>query len=144
MSDPRTALAHLVAKLSADGELSDADLATIHDAALTQVNTIVADREWAAAAHVHDASHLPVITFDPEELEAYLADPDHDDEGDELPPGDRIPEHVDASAIVCHDCRRGLINDVGDVPLLVCPTLAGRRPRDMIPAAGGAVECGRP
>ena len=121
MVDPRAALAELIAKLSADGDLSDGDLRQIHDAAVAQTDAILADRRWAEAAHVHDAPHLPVITL-------------RDDGG----------EDVDASAIICHDCRRDLVSDAGTVPLLVCPTLHGRRPAALLPGPGGAVECGRP
>lgn len=144
MTDPRTALADLIEKLSADGDLSDDDLRQIHDAAVGQTNAIVGAKRWAEFAHVHDAPHLPVTTFDPAELEACLADPQYDAEGGLIPPGDRIPELVDTSAVICCDCRRALVSDAGMVPVLVCPTLHGRRPRELEPVPGGAVECGQP
>jgi len=150
VTDPRTALADLIAKLSEDGDLSDDDLRQIHDAAVGQTNAIVVAKRWAEFAHVHDAPHLPVVTFDPDALLAYLADPQYHEviiKGESftemIPPGERVPELVDASAVICCDCRRALVSDAGETPILVCPTLHGRRPRELEPVPGGAVECGR-
>ncbi len=51
----------------------------------------------------------------------------------------------DQNTFRCHDCGRGLINDAGTEPLLVCPKLQGRRPPALRPSkATGAVECGQP
>lgn len=146
MSDPRTALAELVAKLSEDGDLSEDDLRQIHDAAVAQTNAIVEAKAWADLAHIHDEPHLPVVTLEEEALKAYLVDPEHREvEGrrEMVPPDERVPELVDASAVICHDCHRGLVSDIGDAPLLVCPTLHGRRPAHLVPGRGQAVECGR-
>lgn len=146
MTDPRTALAELVEKLSADGDLSEDDLRLIHDAAVAQVNVIVEARAWAEHAHVHEAPHLPVVTLEEEALKAYLAAPEYRDvDGEQVmvPPQERVPEQVDASAVVCHDCGRALVSDAGTLPILVCPTLHGRRPLHLVPGAGEAVECGR-
>ena len=52
------------------------------------------------------------------------------------------PEVSDASGVICHDCKRGLIRDPGGI--FVCPKLHGRRPGEMTPSNGtGAVECGQ-
>lgn len=154
MTDPRIALAELVEKLSADGDLSEDDLRQIHDAAVAQANVIVEAKAWAEHAHVHEAPHLPVVTLEKAALEAYLADPEYREvevvgKGRErlldrvvVPPEERVPEHVDASAVMCCDCRRALVSDAGTEPILVCPTLHGRRPRHLVPGAGEAVECG--
>lgn len=54
------------------------------------------------------------------------------------------PHTADAVGLACCDCRRGLVADVTELRVLVCPTLHGRRPRDMVPVeTEGAVECGR-
>ena len=146
MSDPRTALAELVEKLSADGDLSEDDLRQIHDATVAQTNAIIEAKAWAELAHVHDDPHRPVITFDKDALKVYLAAPEYrevDGEQVMVPPGERLAEMVDTSAMVCHDCGRALVSDAGTMPILVCPSLHGRRPPHLVPGPGGAVECGR-
>lgn len=144
MTEVRDAIQLLVRELMMDGDLSDADLARIAEATAAERLRIAEEQAWATTAHVHDEPHRSVITFDPDELKAYLAAPDHREDGSEVPPGDRIEEHVDASGMVCHDCLRPLVSDRGSVRILVCPTLHGRRPPALVPGEDGAVECGRP
>lgn len=119
------ALAHA---LTQDETMEDADLARIAAAADREHARIVSERSWAATAHVCEVPHAPVIT-----TEAF-------DEGGRS--GER--EVVDASGVVCHDCGRALVSDVGTEPVLVCPSLHGRRPRELAVGPGQAVECGRP
>ena len=148
MPDVRTALSDLVEKLSADGDLSDEDLALIHDAAVAQATAVQEAKRWAELAHVHDEPHRPVVTLDGDALLAYLAAPDFTEGPDGalgmVPPDQRVPEHVDASGVICHDCGRDLVADAGTTRVLVCPSLHGRRPGDMVPTdPDGALECGR-
>lgn len=121
MPEPiRDRLATLVAELAADGELSDADLAAIHDAAVSQTLAIKDAAAWREKAHLHEEPHVPVITLDA-------------DGGEE----------TDASGVRCHDCGRDLVSDAGTARILVCPTIHGRRPADLEPAdPDHAVECG--
>lgn len=152
MTDARAALADLVAQLSADGELDEADLVLIHNAAVAQAQAIQQTKQWAAVAHVHDEPHAPVTTFDPKDLAAYLESPDYrtvstpDGDLEEIvPPGERIAELVDTSGVICHDCGGQLVADSTHQRILVCAKLHGRRPPELVPAhPDGAVECGQP
>ena len=55
------------------------------------------------------------------------------------------PESVDASGVICHDCKQYLLSDAGSERILVCPRVHGHRPAGMVPKhADGAVECGQP
>lgn len=120
MSDARGSLVHLVNTLAADGELDAADLARIEAAIGAERRRIDEERHWRERARVVDEPHEPVVTI--------------------LPDGS---EDVDVSRVVCDDCGRGLIADAGSEPVLVCPRLHGRRPRDLRPThPTGAVCCG--
>lgn len=130
----------LIAELAADGDLSPDDLARIHDAARAAHADVKAEQDWRSTAHVHDVAHAPIVSFDADELKAYLADG-----GDPDKAGDFLGELVDASGVICHDCQRELVSDKGDRRLLVCSRLHGRRPGELVPEhPDGAVECGRP
>jgi rRNA maturation endonuclease Nob1 len=120
-------LTTLTAELAADGELSDTDLKLIADAAEAMAAAIVDARNlsafWQEHAHVHKVAHRPKLTVT------------HPKDSDPL-------ETVDVSGFVCHDCGRGLINDTGTEPLLICPQVAGWRPAGLVPEPAYAVECG--
>ena len=119
MTDIRASLADLVARLSADGDLDDLDLALIHDAAVAEANARQQAKKATERAHIHDVPHRPVITV-------Y-----------------NWGEDVDASGIVCHDCGRELVSDAGTTRVLVCPRIHGNRSPTMLPDdPDGAVECG--
>lgn len=113
------ALGELMRELAADGELDDADLARIADAAARERGRITSERTAAERAHVHDEPHVSVVTTGADGV-----------------------EEVDASGVVCHDCQRALVSDAGSLRILVCPTLHNRRPSQLVPVADGAVECG--
>lgn len=120
MTDPRGALVHLANELAMDGDLSDDDLAIIADAAAAMRGRIVAERTVAERAHVVDTPHRVVVTT-----------------------ADDGTETVDASGMVCGDCGRELVSDVGTSRILVCPRVHGRRPHALRPTdPDGAVHCG--
>lgn len=138
------ALVALVNTLMVDGDLTDDDLGRIREAAVRERKRIGAERTWAETAHVHDEPHAPVVTFAKEDMAVFKAMQRAHADPDSLQPGDHIPEQVDASGVICHDCRRDLVSDAGSLRILVCPSLHGRRPRDLVPRdPDGAVECGR-
>ena len=126
-----SALHDLVTQLAADGSLSEDDLRQIGAAMAGTADRLVASRGMralvASTAHVHKVRHAPVVT-------AHAAFKGQ--------AKDEWPEDVDASHMVCHDCGRGLINDIGTAPLLLCPQVHGLRPTELDPAEGQAVECG--
>ena len=129
MTDIRADMLELVHALVADEALEDADLQRICVAIGLEYRAIGAERAWAETAHVHAEPHRPVTT-----LVAF-------DEGGRS--GER--EETDASGVVCHDCSRALVSDVGSQRVLVCPSLHGRRPAALVPEdPDHAVECGRP
>lgn len=147
----RQALPDLVEQLLADGELDDMDLAVLHDAMVAQANATKEAKASVALAHLHDEPHGPVVTLEPVALEAYLAAPewrtvevDGQFAEEQVPAAERVPELVDASGLVCHDCGRALVADVSEARVLVCPTIHGKRPPYLVPThPDGAVECGR-
>lgn len=116
----RERLTSLVRDLSADPDLSDDDLVAVHNAAVRETKVRQEAARWRETAHVHDVPHAPTVTV-------------HDDGSEE----------VDAEGVVCHDCGKHLVADVGTVRYLVCPSLHGRRPQELEPAGDAAVECGR-
>lgn len=116
----RQRLASLIGDLSSDKDLSDDDLVAIHDAAVRETKRRQEANRWRETAHVHDVPHVPTVTV-------------HKDGSEE----------VDASGVCCHDCGSHLIADVGTVRYLVCPSLHGRRPDELVPKGDAAVECGR-
>lgn len=123
------ALAALIEQLAEDGEIDEDDVARIHAAAATEHATVKAEKAWRETAHVHDVPHRPTITRRPV---ADLAEADW-------------PEEVDASDVICHDCRRELIADRDIARVLICPKLHSRRPGELKPGdPDGAVECGQP
>ena len=128
MTDTRGALLELAHVLVADPELTDADLQRIGVAIGAEHRRITDERARAETAHLHAEPHVPATTLVPY------------DEGGRK--GER--EEVDASGVVCHDCGRALVSDVGSRRILVCPTLHARRPAALVPDdADHAVECGR-
>lgn len=129
MTDTKAALLELAHALVADQELADADLRRIAVAIATEHRRIGEERAWATTAHVHAELHRPVVTLVPF------------DEGGRS----GVREETDASAMVCHDCGRALVSDVGSRRILVCPSLHGRRPAALVPEdPDQAIECGRP
>lgn len=148
MTDVRGSVRLLVEQLMADGELDDEDLARIAEATAAARRLIGEEKAWRETAHVHDVPHVSVVTLDEVALKAYLAAPEHrmgaNGRREMVPPAERVPELTDASGMVCHDCGRALVSDRGSIRILVCPSLHGRRPPELIAVRDGAVECGRP
>lgn len=128
MTGIRGDLLELAHALVADPTLDDADLQRIATGIAAEYRRIAAEHAWAETAHIHAEPHRPVVTLVP------FA------EGGRS--GER--EETDASAMVCHDCGRALVSDVGSTRILVCPSLHGRRPAALRPDdPDHAVECGR-
>lgn len=127
MSDPRAALPDLIARLLADGELDDDDLALIHDATVGAAQARQEAKRLMQTAHVHDVPHAPAVTLVPYDTGARSG----------------MREDVDASGIVCHDCGSGLVADTRHARVLVCPSLHDRRVPLTPTEPDGAVECGR-
>lgn len=108
-------------------------------------NTLLEEHRWRETVHVHEVSHAPVTSIDAELLKAYRKHPDVDEQGKPVPPEQRLPESVDASGAICHDCGRALITDTVHDRILICPRLHRVRPGEFVPKhKDGAVECGRP
>jgi len=127
-ADIPATLRALAEQVIASPELDDDAMVRVHNAAVAEVWRIQQERDWAKTAHVHEVPHAPVITTVPTEGL---------DEKD-------WPEEVDASGMVCHDCGRDLVADIAGPRTLVCPSLHGRRPGELVvKAPDGAVECGR-
>lgn len=116
-------LRDLAETIDADPLADDDDRTAIIAAAAATADRRLEARRWRETAHMHDVTHAPIVTV-------------RDDGG----------EDIDASALVCHDCGRGLVSDEGTARVLLCPRLHGRRPMDRDPGhhVDAAIECGRP
>ena len=120
MIDIGTRLRLLADNVINDPELDDDAMARIHTRAMAEVDTIRAEQRWRETAHIHEASHDPIVSVVSE------------------------AEEVDASPFHCHDCGRELLVDRAGEYVLICPRVYGRRPPELeTKDRTHAVECGR-